>query len=164
MQVLGIGGKKGKILFSTREPTVVCCTEEAGRIFSEIRLYQKLGATLKHMIPSGEYLPAGVDFLEADGTAWALHAGWRVSLTLLEHISGIATRTRRIVDIATEVNPAVSVATTQKSFPGGKKLTITAVMCGGAHPHRLGLSESVLIFKHHKVFSDRGGAPLCQKG
>ncbi len=147
-EILGIGNKKGKILFSTREPTVICCTEEAGRIF------QKLGASIKHIIPSGEYLPAGVDFLEVDGTAKALHAGWRVSLTLLEHISGIATRTRRIVDIATEVNPAVSIETTRKSFPGGKKLTIKAVLCGGAHPHRLGLSESVLIFKHHQVFSN----------
>jgi molybdenum transport protein len=147
-QVLGIGNKKGKILFSTREPTVVCCTEEAGRIF------QRLGATVKHLVPSGEYLPAGVDFLEAEGTAKVLHAGWRVSLTLLEHISGIATRTRNIVDNARSVNPAVSIETTRKSFPGSKKLTIKAVLSGGAHPHRLGLSESVLIFKHHKVFSD----------
>jgi molybdenum transport protein len=147
-ELLGIGNKKGKILFSTREPTVVCCTEEAGRLF------QKLGGTLKHLVPSGEYLPAGVDFLEVDGTAKALHAGWRVSLSLLEHISGIATRTRRIVDSATEINPSVSIETSRKSFPGGKKLTVKAVLCGGAHPHRLGLSESVLIFKHHKVFSD----------
>ena len=147
-EILGIGDRKGKIVFATREPTVVCCTEEAGRIF------QKLGGTVEYMVPSGEYLPAGVDFLEVDGTAKALHAGWRASLTILEHISGIATRTRRIVDLATEVNPTISVETSRKSFPGGKKLTIKAVLCGGAHPHRLGLSESVLIFKHHQVFSD----------
>jgi molybdenum transport protein len=146
--ILGIGNKMGKILYSTREPTVICCTEEAGRIF------EKLGVTIKQMIPSGEYLPAGVDFLEAEGTAKALHAGWRVCLNLLEYISGIATRTRKIVDIATEVNPAVSVETTRKSFPGCKKLAIKAVLCGGARPHRLGLSESVLIFKHHQVFSE----------
>ncbi|MBN1893452.1 ModD protein [bacterium] len=147
-ELLDIGHKKGKILFSTREPTVVCCTEEAGRLF------QKLGGTLKHLVPSGEYLPAGVDFLEVDGTAKALHAGWRVSLSLLEHISGIATRTRRIVDSAKAIKPSISVETSRKSFPGGKKLTIKAVLCGGAQPHRLGLSESVLIFRHHKVFSD----------
>ncbi len=147
-EILGIGNKKGKILFSTREPTVICCTEEAGRIF------QKFGATIKYAVASGEYLPAGVDFLEADGTAKVLHAGWRISLSLLEHVSGIATRTRRIVDIATEVNPAISIETSRKSFPGGKKLAIKAVLCGGAHPHRLSLSESVLIFKHHRVFSE----------
>ncbi len=145
-ETLGIGNKKGKIVFSTREPTVICGTEEAQRIF------QKLGASIKYAKPSGEYLPAGVDFLEADGTAKALHAGWRVALSLLEHVSGIATRTRRIVDLARGVNPAISIETSRKSFPGGKKLTLKAVLCGGAHPHRLGLSESVLIFKYHRVF------------
>jgi molybdenum transport protein len=146
-EVLGIGNEDGRIIFSTREPTVICCSEEAGRIL------QKLGATINHLVPSGEYLPAGVDFLEADGKAAVLHAGWRIALTLLEHISGIATRTRKLVDLAREVNPDISIETTRKSFPGSKKLTIKAVLCGGAHPHRLGLSESVLIFRYHQVFS-----------
>lgn len=146
-EVLGIGNEDGRIIFSTREPTVICCSEEAGRIL------QKLGATINHLVPSGEYLPAGVDFLEADGKAVVLHAGWRIALTLLEHISGIATRTRKLVDLAREVNPDISIETTRKSFPGSKKLTIKAVLCGGAHPHRLGLSESVLIFRYHQVFS-----------
>jgi molybdenum transport protein len=146
--ILDIGEKKGKIVFSTRQPTVLCCTEEAARIF------EKFGATVNHMMPSGEYLPAGVDFLEAAGTAKMLHAGWRIALTMLENISGIATRTRKIVDLAREVNPLISVETSRKSFPGGKKLCIKAVLCGGASPHRMGLSESLLIFKHHKVFAD----------
>jgi len=41
------------------------------------------------------------------------------------------------------------VATTRKTIPGTKKLIVKAVMAGGAFPHRLGLSESVLIFNHH---------------
>ncbi|MEZ4599220.1 MAG: ModD protein [Syntrophotaleaceae bacterium] len=146
--VLGIGNRQGKIVFSTREPTVICGTEEAGRIF------RKLGAEVKKLLPSGDYLSPGADFLEVQGEAAALHAGWRVCLSLLEHISGIASRTRKIVDLAKEVNPAISVETSRKSFPGGKKLTIKAVQCGGGHPHRLGLSESVLVFKHHGAFFD----------
>ncbi len=110
-EIIGIGNKKGKIIFSTREPTVICCTEEARRIF------QKLGASIKYATPSGEFLPAGVDFLETDGTAKVLHAGWQVTLSLLEHVSGIATRTRRIVDLAREVNPAISFETS-KSLTG----------------------------------------------
>ncbi len=145
-KILGIGDRWGKIVFKTREPTVVCPTEEAAGIL------RKFGAEIRHITPSGEYLPEGVVFLEAEGTAAALHAGWRVALNLLEHISGIATRTRRIVDIAREINPGISIAPTRKSYPGLKKLAIKAIECGGAHSHRLGLSESVLIFKHHMVF------------
>lgn len=144
--ILGIGAMRGKIVFTTREPTVLCATEEAAGIL------RKFGAEIRHLTPSGEHLQAGVDFLEAEGTAAALHAGWRLSLNVLEHISGIATRTRRIVDIAREINPGISVATTRKSYPGLKKLAVKAVECGGARPHRLGLSESVLIFRHHLVF------------
>lgn len=144
--ILGIGAMRGKIIFTTREPTVLCATEEAAGIL------RKLGAEIRHLTSSGEHLQAGVDFLEAEGTAAALHAGWRLSLNVLEHISGIATRTRRIVDIARETNPGISVATTRKSYPGLKKLAVKAVECGGARPHRLGLSESVLIFRHHLVF------------
>ncbi|HOP40637.1 MAG TPA: ModD protein [Geobacteraceae bacterium] len=147
-EILGIGKRKGRMLFSTREPTVLCCTEEAGKIL------QKLGATIRHLVPSGEYLPAGVDFLEVEGTAQVLHAGWRATLNLMEHLSGIATRTRRIVDIARGINPGISIASTRKSFPGSKKLSLKAVICGGARPHRLGLSETVLIFKHHLVFME----------
>ncbi|EFL49492.1 modD protein [Solidesulfovibrio fructosivorans JJ]] len=145
-KILGIGHKPGKIVFSTREPTVLCATEEAAGIL------KKFGAEIRLAKPSGEYLPEGVVFLEAEGTAAALHAGWRLALNLLEYVSGIATRTRRIVDIAKKINPDISIAPTRKSFPGTKKLAIKAVECAGARPHRLGLSESILIFKHHMAF------------
>ena len=144
--ILGIGDRPGKIVFTTREPTVVCPTEEAAGIL------RKFGAEIRQLTPSGEYLQKGTVFLEAEGSAAALHAGWRVALNLLEYISGIATRTRKIVDIAREINPDISIAPTRKSYPGLKKLAIKAVECGGARPHRLGLSESILIFKHHLTF------------
>lgn len=144
--ILGIGKMMGKIVFTSRESTVVCPTEEAAGIL------RKFGAEIRRATPSGELLPSGTAFLEAEGTAAALHAGWRVALNLLEHISGIATRTRRIVDIARKINPNISIAPTRKSYPGLKKLAIKAVECGGARPHRLGLSESILIFRHHLVF------------
>ncbi|MDD4457432.1 MAG: ModD protein [Syntrophotalea acetylenica] len=145
---LGIGSKPGKIVFSTREPTVICGTEEAARIF------KKLGAQINRITASGTVLSPNADFFEAVGNARTLHAGWRVCLSLLEHVSGIATRTRKIVDLAQKVNPLISVETSRKSFPGGKKVTIKAVLCGGAHPHRLGLSESLLVFRHHQVFME----------
>lgn len=152
--LLGIGTRRGRIVFTTREPTVLCATEEAAGIL------RKFGAEIRQLTPSGESLPPGVTFLEAEGTAAAIHAGWRVSLNLLEHICGIATRTRRIVDNARKINPAISIAPTRKSYPGLKKLAIKAIESGGARSHRLGLSESVLIFRHHLVFLE-GMESLC---
>jgi molybdenum transport protein len=37
-------------------------------------------------------------------------------------------------------------------MPGCKDLLVEAVMVGGAFPHRLGLSETVLVFDHHMKF------------
>jgi len=144
--LLGIGESQGRIAFTTREETTLCCTEEASKVL------KKCGVTTTFYMPSGTRLPAGIEFLTADGSAQALHAGWKVALNLLEYASGIATRTGRIVEKSRAVNPSISVVTTRKSFPGTKKIAIKAVTAGGALPHRLGLSETVLVFKQHTAF------------
>ncbi|MFH0976244.1 MAG: ModD protein [Spirochaetota bacterium] len=144
--LLGIGEKKGEIVFSSREETILCCTEEAGRLF------EKLGAKVTLMLASGTTVPPNTEFLRAMGSAQALHAGWKSALNLLEYASGISSRTGRIVAAARAMNSSVMIASTRKLFPGTKKIAIKAVMAGGALPHRLGLSETILVFKHHAVF------------
>jgi molybdenum transport protein len=154
--LLGIGDEQGEILFTSRERTVVCCTEEAGRVF------EKCGANVSFSIPSGKVVETGTLILKAVGTAAALHAGWKVSLNLLEYASGIATRAGMIVDRARAVNPDIVVVATRKSFPGTRKVAMKAIMAGGAFPHRLGLSESVLVFRHHTTFLG-GPGPFLDK-
>jgi molybdenum transport protein len=144
--LLGIGEKHGKIVYSTREETTLCCTEEAARLLN------KLGAETTRMLPSGTVVPAGTELLEAQGTAEALHSGWKAALNLLEYASGIASRTARVVNAARTINPDITIVTTRKSFPGTKKIVIKAIMAGGALPHRLGLSETILVFKQHTAF------------
>jgi molybdenum transport protein len=144
--LLGIGTSPGRIVFSTREETTLCCTEEAAR------LLVKCGAMVTCCMPSGTKLSAGIEFLAANGSAQELHTVWKVVLNLLEYASGIASRTQRIVEVCKAVNPALSVVTTRKSFPGTKKIAIKAISAGGALPHRLGLSETVLVFKQHTAF------------
>ena len=144
--LLGIGQLPGEIRFSTRHETVLCGTEEAAR------LLEKCGCSTTQQTPSGTLLGAGETFLKAIGPARALHASWKVAVNLLEYGSGIATRTAGIVTAAREVNPCIAVLTTRKTFPGTKKLAIKAICSGGALPHRLGLSETVLVFKQHTAF------------
>ena len=144
--LLGIGERPGTIVFSTREDTTLCCCEEAARVL------QRCGASVTLCLPSGTRLKGGVEFLAARGSALSLHAGWKAALNLLEYASGIATRTRNTVQRAKAVNPSVCVVTTRKSFPGTKKVSVKAIVAGGALPHRLGLSESILVFKQHTAF------------
>ena len=144
--LLAIGAMPGRIVFRSREEATLCCTEEAARVL------RKSGATVSACLPSGTLVPAGVDFLEADGPAQALHTGWKVALNLLEYASGIASCTARIVSTVHSVNPDVAVLATRKSFPGTKKIAIKALTAGGGLPHRLGLSETVLVFKQHTAY------------
>lgn len=143
---LGIGGQKGKISFTAREYTVLSGVEEVLRIFA------KLGVTTIQSLPSGSVVNKGDVFIEAEGLASSLHMAWKLSMNILEYSSGIATRTRRMVDKAKSVNPQMTVLATRKSFPGTKELSIKAILAGGAFPHRLGLSETILIFKQHMTF------------
>ena len=58
-------------------------------------------------------------------------------------------RRPRIVDVARAVAPGIPVECTRKAMPGGRALSVRAVRAGGAGMHRLGLSESILIFPEH---------------
>ncbi|OAB62028.1 pyrophosphorylase [Leptolyngbya valderiana BDU 20041] len=143
---LGISQIPGRIEFSTRHPTVVCGVEEA------VRILTRCGATVEDCVASGTYLPENTTILTAEGSAGVLHQTWRVALNLMEHASGIATRTKTLVDIVRSVNPKACVVTTRKVLPGTKALSVKAVLAGGAQPHRLGLSETVLVFDRHLAF------------
>ena len=144
--LLGIGTLQGEISFVSRDAMVVCCTEEARRIL------ELCGASVHCCLESGSTVEAGVTILAARGAAESLHAGWKVALNLLEYASGIATRTQSIVSSARRINPGISVLTTRKSFPGTKKVSLKAIMAGGALPHRIGLSDSILVFRQHTAF------------
>jgi nicotinate-nucleotide pyrophosphorylase (carboxylating) len=71
----------------------------------------------------------------------------RVMLNLLQHMSGVATLTRRYVE---EVKGTkVKVLDTRKTMPGMRVLDKYAVRCGGGENHRLDLSDGILIKNNH---------------
>ncbi|PWC40385.1 ModD protein [Azospirillum sp. TSO22-1] len=151
---LGIGAAAGSMVFTARAPLVAGATEEAARIV------ERAGGRIDRLRPSGSAVVAGEVLLAAHGTAAALLVSWKVAQTLVEYASGIATAARRIVDAARAVNPAVMVACTRKNFPGTKALAVRAVLAGGASLHRLGLSETVLLFPEHRAFLPGGSLAL----
>jgi molybdenum transport protein len=144
--VLGIGPKSARMTFAARDPMVIAGAEEA------VRILEMAGATVEREASSGAKLSAGATILTATGSAGALHRGWKVAQTLIEITSGIATAARRIVEAARSARPEIAVACTRKTVPGAKLLSIKAIMAGGATPHRLGLSETILVFDEHRQF------------
>lgn len=144
---LEIGPRPGTMTFLARAPMTVCCIEEAAR------LCILAGCTdVRRLSASGEAVSAGAPLLVAEGPAESLHLAWKVAQTLVEITSGIASATRAMVTAARSVHPAAVVATTRKTFPGTRALAFKAVRAGGGVAHRLGLSETVLVFAEHRAF------------
>lgn len=147
--LLGIGGKPGRIVFTARGPMRVCGSEEA------VRLFQLAGAAARLKLGSGRFAPAGAELLSARGSAQALHLAWKTAQTLMEYASGIASSAAAMVDALHAAGHGIPVACTRKSFPGTKAMAVKAVQAGGAVMHRLGLSETLLVFAEHRAFLER---------
>ena len=145
-EVLGVRKQAGRMTFYTREDCVLAGAGTAAKIG------KRLGLDVPFKRSCGERLAAGDDILVMEGEAQALHMAWKVSLNALDHMSAVATKTRRMVDAAHAANPRCEILTTRKSMPGCKDLLVAACMAGGAYPHRMGLSETVLVFDHHLTF------------
>ena len=144
--LLGIANKRGEMEYYTREACVVVGVEEVERIAV------KLGCRAELLVRSGERVEANAALLRVIGFAGDLHQVWKVGLNLLDHLSAVATKTRKMVEVTHAANPTCEVLTTRKSMPGCKDLLTEAIMAGGAYPHRLGLSETVLVFDNHWEF------------
>lgn len=150
--LLGIGNSQGEMVFAARDRMVLAEAESAAA------LLKLAGCDVASRARSGQPLVKGADILIARGPAAALHRGWKVAQTMIEIWSGVATAARTIVDAARAASPDIVVACTRKTAPGTKSFAVRAVRAGGAVMHRLGLSETILVFPEHRAFL--GSEPL----
>lgn len=145
---LGLGEMSGRVVMAARQPMTVCGTEEAARLFE---LY---GATATLLAPSGKHVLGGAELISAHGRAATLLLVWKVAQTLMEYASGIASEVARMVTELRAAGHAQPVACTRKTFPGTRALSVKAVLSGGGIMHRMGLSETMLLFPEHRLFLD----------
>ena len=139
---LGMGEQPAQLEFRARQAMTLCAGEEAQRLF------ELAGGEAWLLLRSGVHVKTGELILQAQGSAASLHRAWKTAQTLIEWASGIASATAAIVVAA----GGVAVACTRKNVPGTKALSIKAVRSGGGIMHRLGLSETLLIFAEHRLF------------
>lgn len=129
----------------TREDIIVSCTEEASKIA------ELLNCKVEYFVKSGEILTKEGILLKYTGNYEDIHKAWRLTQVLLEYSCKISTQTFKMKRLIDEVNTSCELLTTRKTFPFSKKFCIKAVICAGATPHRLGLSESILFFDGHRL-------------
>jgi nicotinate-nucleotide pyrophosphorylase (carboxylating) len=91
--------------------------------------------------------------------ARALLSCERVILNLMQHLSGIATLTRKFADTIKGTN--ARVLDTRKTVPGLRILEKYAVLCGGGTNHRIDLASGILIKSNHIALG--GGISMALK-
>ncbi len=95
----------------------------------------------------GDRVAAGSTVIRLTGSLAGLLKGERTALNFLQRLSGIATQARAYV--ATVAGSPVKLVDTRKTTPGWRVLEKYAVRVGGAHNHRMGLYDGVLIKDNH---------------
>jgi nicotinate-nucleotide pyrophosphorylase (carboxylating) len=112
-------------------------------------LLTSLGLIVQSSGIDGSVVKAGTRVLEISGPAVVVLLAERTVLNILGRMSGIATRTRSMVDRVRAINPRCRIASTRKTAPGLRGLDKKAVMLGGGDSHRFSLSDMILIKDNH---------------
>lgn len=95
----------------------------------------------------GDRVAAGTDLVRLSGLARAMLTAERSALNTVQHLSGIATLTRRYVDAI--AGTGATLLDTRKTIPGLRVLEKYAVRMGGAKNHRMGLWDAAMIKDNH---------------
>jgi len=96
----------------------------------------------------GERFRAGDVIMELEGRAESILMGERLSLNLLQSLSGIATLTAEFVKALD--GTGVRILDTRKTTPGYRYFEKYAVRIGGGTNHRFALYDMILIKDNHK--------------
>lgn len=105
--------------------------------------------TVTPLVQDGDEVKKGDDIAKITGPSRSVLCGERVALNLVQHMSGIATATRKAVN-AVEGTGAV-IVDTRKMTPGLRVLEKYAVKAGGGRNHRFNLADGILIKDNHIV-------------
>lgn len=126
-----------------KQPGVISGVEVARRVFQTVddALRVEIAA------PDGTGVQPGDVVLRVHGAARSILTAERVALNFLQHLSGVATTTRRYVDAV--AGTGARVLDTRKTTPGMRLLEKPAVRHGGGDNHRIGLFDMVLIKENH---------------
>ncbi|MBW9105018.1 carboxylating nicotinate-nucleotide diphosphorylase [Paraburkholderia phenoliruptrix] len=126
-----------------REAAVLCgrpwFDETLSQVDSRLRVSWK--------VEEGASMAPGQTVCEIQGPARSLLTAERTALNFLQMLSGVATATRRSVQIV--AGTRTRVLDTRKTLPGLRFAQKYAVRIGGGFNHRLGLFDGILIKENH---------------
>ena len=125
-----------------REDGVLAGLEVFARAFTLV----DSSVTVDMTAADGDAFTAGQVLATVTGPARAVLQAERIALNFCQRMSGIATQARAYVDAAAG---RARIVDTRKTTPGLRAFEKHAVVCGGGHNHRFGLSDAVMAKDNH---------------
>ncbi|MBX9677548.1 MAG: carboxylating nicotinate-nucleotide diphosphorylase [Gemmataceae bacterium] len=147
---------KGRAVFVARSAGVVSGLPAAQLTCETIDGSLQFGTQVR----DGTNVTAGQQIATVAGPMRSILTAERTALNFLQHLSGVATLTRRFVDAIAGCKG--QILDTRKTLPGWRVLDKYAVRCGGGHNHRMGLHDGVLIKDNHLASLRAQGDPISQ--
>ncbi len=146
---------KAKFLF--KEDGVLCGVGVIERVFNKLCPGQ---FQLECLRKDGDWLEKGTVFATLEGPTQALLMGERLTLNLMQRMSGVATLSKAYQDLVADLG--TMIVDTRKTSPGLRIVEKYAVQVGGCKNHRFNLSEGVMIKDNH-VQAAGGVKPAIEK-
>jgi nicotinate-nucleotide pyrophosphorylase (carboxylating) len=125
-------------------------------LFEADLLFSHFGVSVKNHTKDGNAVCKDDLLISLSGDAKKILLVERTALNIIGRMSAIATETRKMADIVSGVNPRCRIAATRKTCPGSRILDKKAVAIGGGEPHRMNLSDGILIKDNHLVLVPLG--------
>lgn len=141
--IIPVDLKANAEILSKSRSAIVCGLEEASILFDIC------GCKTEVLVEDGSKVLNGTTVMNVSGCARAILKTERTALNLIMRMSGIATETRKIADLA----KGVTILATRKTAPGLRYFDKKAVVLGGGSPHRMRLDDMVLIKDNHLALS-----------
>lgn len=127
-------------------------------------LMESLGIEIISSLQDGDPIKEGECVLQIQGMSHEILLSERTILNLMMHLSGIATHTRKIIDMVRKSKQKIKIAATRKTTPGLRYFEKYAVKSVGGDPHRWNLSDMVLIKENHiSIFGDKAIQEILQQ-
>lgn len=129
--------------YLAKDTGVLCGIGIAKRVFELVGGQFQMDIRMQ----DGEIVQKGDIIATISGSTKTLLKGERTALNILQHMSGIATATRKCVDLVAGTN--AKITDTRKTLPGLRPLQKYAVTVGGGRNHRYNLSDGAMLKDNH---------------
>jgi nicotinate-nucleotide pyrophosphorylase (carboxylating) len=135
--------KSSSFIICKSELAVVAGLEEAQTIFDICKCDSKI------LVKDGDVVKNGRKVVTIKGKTRSILKAERTALNLIMRMSGIATDTKKFVDIARTVSKDIRITGTRKTAPGLRFFDKKSIELGGGNAHRNTLNEMILIKDNH---------------